>query len=765
MQSKRSKTLQLLITFVLFLFIDEAHSYLMVQKTQGVSWKGYVQQRSCTKRVTINPYFLDIEEDIELTPYTSSWSAPTDNLTTMEIFGKFYLPTQSVITGVLIWDGENILEGKLKGKEAARTQYEDVVDRNTSPPPRPRDPIIIEKISNGNEVDEYNLAIYPVTWGKNRKIRIRYLCPHKYLNGELQFSIPSVLIDECFPVINAISLEISGSKGIENFTLGPYYDTVYNLPYKANLNATFFQSNGSLQIKLKNQAEEMCVKTSFDDGLWKGNYVMYWGKPPDSLFINSGLRREVLFLWKWNFLHTFVYNDNTGKRLSAYGQEAISQAQQISSAAQDIADAGDKVGLLLDQGNPQANKFYTLGKKNTPLFDSLKTFLAGIDSSYFLTKLDGVEAPAKIRISENERAAFFKSNAESFDISLKLICSVFSKNEKVIKHIVLISAGPVPEMPNLEDYYMKSDTLLQNKISISAYGTSPRYPTGYWPGIPIYKVVEKHALIDSGTTVNGFWIPSKKDASFIKMVIGNSTKSYEKTMQITTCEYSYSYQNGDYDSVCNTTAADTTFFAGHSFSSWNDQIDWEAYDKIGNKLGSYKHIPLVFNTPQDTFAVKLWAGTTNPVAEGGYESNRGARFGIVDAQYSLLALGTDTLTSAEKLNIIEKGLPFLSDNDIFLSDALNTPVKQNGMVTNHAQSLSIIRMSNGIFKITLLKGMVINAIKVYDLKGRLLYSFSKQELSNKCEVFWNPQNKISKGSYKLVISTSIGNIVKSFIIF
>ena len=656
-----------------------------------------------------------------------------------------------------------ILEGKLKGKESARAQYEDVVDRNTSPPPRPRDPIIIEKISTSNPLDEYNLAIYPVTWGKNRKIRIRYLCPHKYSNGELQFSVPSVLIAQCYPVPNAISLEISGSKGIENFTLGPTHETVYNLPYKANLNTTSFQYNATLQIKLKNQAEEMCVKTSFDDGLWKGNYVMYWGKPPDSLFVNSGLRREVLFLWKWNFLHTFVYNDNTGKRLSSYGQEAINQAQQISSAAQGIADAGDKVGLLLDQGNPQANKFYTLGKKATPSFDSLKTFLAGINSSYFLTKLDGVEAPAKIRIPENERAAFFKSNAESFDISLKLICSVFSKNEKVIQHIVLISAGPVPEMPNLEDYYMKSDTLLKNKISISAYGSSPRYPTGYWPGIPLHKVIENHALIDSGTTVNGFLIPSKKDASF-KMTISNTANSYEKTMPITSI-CGYSYLSGHYAYDCKTAAIDTAFFAGHSFSPWNDRIVWDAYDKTGNKLGSYQHIPLVLNTSKDTFAVKLWAGTTNPVAEGGYESNRGARFGIVDAQYSLLALGTDTLTSTEKLNVIEKGLPFLSDNDIFLSDALNTPIKQNGTVTNHAQSLSIIRMSNGIFKITLLKGTVISAIKVYDLKGRLLYSFSKQEISNNNEVFWNPQNKISKGSYKLVISTSNGSIVKSFIIF
>ena len=110
MHMGQSKNLQVLTAFFLFLFIGEACSNLMVQKTQGVYWQSYVELTSCTKRVTINPYFLDIEEDIELKPNTD-FGIPTDNLNTLEIYGRFNLPTQSVITGVLIWDGD-YLRGK-----------------------------------------------------------------------------------------------------------------------------------------------------------------------------------------------------------------------------------------------------------------------------------------------------------------------------------------------------------------------------------------------------------------------------------------------------------------------------------------------------------------------------------------------------------------------------------------------------------------------------------------------------------------------------
>ena len=94
-----------------------------------------------------------------------------------------------LFVSALLWlNDTTILKAKLKPKSTALAQYETVVNRQSATPPKPRDPIIIEQVGT----NQYNLAVYPVTWTGERKMRIRYLTPQVYVNGELKLPLSYV---------------------------------------------------------------------------------------------------------------------------------------------------------------------------------------------------------------------------------------------------------------------------------------------------------------------------------------------------------------------------------------------------------------------------------------------------------------------------------------------------------------------------------------------------------------------------------------------
>lgn len=739
-----------------------------LRQTQGTSWWGRAELKSLTRRIVIHEYFIDVEDDVEFETGRTG-SPPPNNPNTLEITGNFYLPKQAVLTGVLIWDGDNILKGKLKSKTEARSQYEEVVDRNTSPPPRPRDPIIIEKANDArgwNNVSQefaymgyYRFNIYPVSWGKTRKIRIRYLCPIQFQDNAMVLPMPYSFdypTDEFSATVQLSAAgDYSAIKGTMIDSSGK--DTFVDFQFPC----TFEQKSGEIAWHSENHRyftpslryfvppyrdESFMATTSFPDGNWKGNYALFWGAPPDSLLMDAGLRREIVVLWKWNFWNTFVYATDTGKTVSPYGAEVIAQAGKIRELNRTVTGDGDKVGLLLEKGSPEQNKIFPLCRKNSDSFDTLQQFLNGIDSSYLLSTISGTAPPIDIRIAQNERENFFRQGAQSFDISLKLVCSLFSEHEKVIKHIVLLTAGPVPEMPNLEDYYQNSDAILGDNVTLSAYGTSPRYPTGYWPGVPVYRIVEGHAYTSgNGTDVFGIRIPEKKERMF-SVEIKSETASYDRQLS-----YTYDFWT-DTGLSSDTISVDTVTFAGHSLTPWEKQVLWKAYDDHGTMLATFHQTPFTINTARDTALVKLFAGAENPVSDTTFASNRGARYGVVDDRYSLLALEEDALHEKIKESLVEEGVPFLTDDEIFIAEETEDEASVRQQLKTVLKR-PVITIANGIVKILLPSDVKITTIRIYNLAGRLVFELPAEKLSSNKIITMNLRQVLGRGVYTLSVSS------------
>ena len=773
---------KLLVSIVMSLLIVSLPASSQIRfglrQTQGTTWwGGSAELSSLTRKITIHEYFIDVEEDVE---FKTSGSPPPNNPNTLEITGTFFLPTQSVVTGVLIWDGDNILKGKLKSKTEARNQYEEVVDRNTSPPPRPRDPIIIEKTgisswwSNVTQEygthDEYRFSIYPVSWGKSRRIRIRYLCPLQFLDKTMVLPIPYSFDYDPWSRDDFIaSLQLRSSDNCtsvevtEKDSSGIDISTIYHLPCTLEQGSGRMLWSNEKQMRIQPslryltlsnivEDESLVASTSFPDGNWKGNYALFWGTPPDSLLMNAGLRREIVVLWKWNFWNTFVYATDTGKTVSPYGAEVIAQAGKIMELNRTITDAGDRVGLLLEKGSPEQNRLFNLCGKNSETFDTLKHFLGSIDSSYLISTISGTAPPIDIRIADSEKENFFRKGVQSFDVSLKLVCSLFSKHDKVIKHIVLLTAGPVPEMPNLEDFYQKNDAVLGQDITVSAYGNSPRYPTGYWPGVPMYKIVEGHAYTGTGSMVGDIRIPEMKNRRF-SITMNSESFSYDQELFATVG----AWRTDGY--FTDTISVDTVTFAGHSLTPWNQEVVWNAYDVNHTLLATYHQHPVAIEVPQDTFLVKLFAGAGNPVSDTTFASNRGARYGVVDEQYSLLALEEDSIPQSEKEQLADAGAPFLTDNEIFIAEVDENAAAVR-MSPKKVLSQPLIALSNGVVRIQLPSEVKNATIRIYNLAGKLVYELPVKSYSGNKQISLKLRGLLGRGVYTISISSARFNFTR-----
>ena len=716
------------------------------RQTHGYPWYGDAQLTGFERRVTIHPFFMDIEEDYEMKPtgrYQPYYREPGDS-TTLEMYGEFSLPEGVAVTGVLIWDGEKILQGTLKGKSEARSQYESIVSRKL-------DPVLIEQTGSDSiaHTSKFNISIFPATYNQTRKIRIRYLVPQTLSLQGKYFSIPPSLAGGfCKFGIKNYKLSLIGTNDISKVFLSntdttstflcnlPFIDDKQKMAQFINkYDSTIGIFSNSINIKVKDHELPQLITTQFDTGNYKGNYSLFWGTPPDSLLVKAGLRREVAFLWKWNFPQAFVELNGLNKKVSMFGRQLLAQAKQIDNAVKNIYLSGDKSALVVDKGNRAANKLFRMCSGGSATADSISAYLFGIDSNFLFATCEGAKSPVRIRVDESEREKFYKNSIEDFDISLKTVVSLYSPDKRIIKHLVVITAGPLPDMSNNYNYYSDLDSILGKDITLSGYGSSPLYPLGYWPGVPMHQVVEKHALDTNGAFTSGYWMPEQRVASF-SATLSNSKTSVQMPLGF------YRPYVGRLDSFPKTTLT----FACHSTVAWNPTIEWKAYSLKGDLLGICIDKPDAFYQPQDTFVGKLWAASPIAISDTTFLSDRGFRFGIVDTQYSLLALPDDAVSAAQNENLATGGLPFLRDDQIF--PAPHVAIQNNFTIAKQLHHGIIVKqIANGTMKIFLPGIANAKYLRIFDARGRLLVQFTSEQLAGKEFVILQPAVKLASGLY------------------
>jgi hypothetical protein len=199
------KTLTFLLFAVLPVVADQS-AVFSSRATQGLAWTGLSQVIREKITVTVQPDHLDVEHELEIDA-RSNWNTP-NNPNSLEITGQLTLEKGTVVTGLLLWNGNVILKGKLRTREMARQQYEEVVDRNVTNPPPPRDPALLEKVGE----NRYDLSIFPVALNGSRKLRLRYLIPTRFEEGTHRSRFP-----HAFSRLASVTLR--GGSGIQGYAL------------------------------------------------------------------------------------------------------------------------------------------------------------------------------------------------------------------------------------------------------------------------------------------------------------------------------------------------------------------------------------------------------------------------------------------------------------------------------------------------------------------------------------------------------------------
>jgi hypothetical protein len=238
------------ILIVGIMVIVNSYSAIRWQTTRNGFSSGGCQIQSNKIRVNVHPFFVDVEEEAEISPVGDVWSGDAK---TLEIVNEFDLSHATAIQSMLLWNGERILKAKLKMKSDASGQYEDVVDRQKVIV-APRDPAIIEYVNE----DLYRCRIYPVEINSSRKIRIRYVVPISFENAIAQFNVGTIFTAGSYGQLKQVQLSVEKVDGYSgkcilttnNVHKSITYSSVYLLSPSEMVGSINWQSNVYAQFSI-----------------------------------------------------------------------------------------------------------------------------------------------------------------------------------------------------------------------------------------------------------------------------------------------------------------------------------------------------------------------------------------------------------------------------------------------------------------------------------------------------------------------------------
>jgi hypothetical protein len=626
---------------------------------------GLCELTTASLRVKVFPAFLDVEEDVEIAPVgiVDIGNDPK----TLEIVGTFSLPSGSAITGALLWDGTRILEGKLLDRGMADSLYESMVERNSIPPIRPRDPLIIESLSK----DNYRFRIYPAEPGRARHMRLRYQLPPTIGAQGLEIALTAAVIP-LFANADAggtsTQIPVTIVNGLDMpkviFAMGNAVRTEMVLPRTRLMSASelglaqySYDMWGNwvlipgVRIYPIDPRHQVMVKTAFPSGTMAGNYLNLYATVSDEVLQGLHQRVEVVVLWKWHNPGTWIKKNSWGEEISGYLYQAQNQAAVILALYQQLGGAGNKVGLLHDdsKGSPHTFK---VASREEPSYIQGREYLEQVQGEYISEFSRGI----KILKTQNGQTlkAGIGASKERFLSNMRLVKTLYSPETGVIRHLLVLSSGD-DFLSDEEDMNLAMDKIFEDQPvtmgPIAGFGFNQ-------VGFNFWDARRTHAYKGPMEATPWGEIPGLPVLN-INVVVKNAKKAYDFSLAC----------SGGLNNTCASLA-----FHGKSDEVWNDTLKWEAYDRAGKLVASTETVPKILNRVQDTAVAILWAGSDKPFSEK-KELPLGPVYGFVDRWASLLSLKKDSLSNAS--TYADTGVPNIANTDI-----KNVIPNYDGQLTN-----------------------------------------------------------------------------------
>lgn len=683
-------------------------------------------------KVSLGAGYLDVVEEVEIgaSEAGSRTPEPTGDRNTLEVTGVFYLPSGSAVTGLLIWNGETVLKGKLKPAGSANQQYEDFVDRNTSPPIQPRDPFFVRQAGFNESFETYEYKIFPVVWKEFRKIRVRYLVPRRVPAKGSGLFLPA-------PIFFANSNESNFKFRLEShfgFTRVGYRrksgDGFYDLPASVTVNYDFSEA---IEMQPTPEIPAHWLKTSIPDGDWQGHYLNFHAPLPRKALEESGLIRETVILWKWNHPETFFEMKAEKRVPTSWGLAVKDQARRILQVADVVWENEGEVGLVLHSGDRHRPKTFGMGPKIGPKADRIRDVVNSIASDNYWTEL--AEQIGKPNDPELNRPTEAQNGVIGFHLAVRAAYSLFSPAQNRLRTILFLSAGPRYAGDAHIDDSLDLDFLEDVSLSVLPHPSSRLE----WPGVGLAELLAggrfRRHTIDPGTGLPVFGIQS------VRMRFAAGGEEFAKDQAVPGLGFSAIPQ--------------ILQFAGHALAPWSPEMRLELVSATGRIMeSSHSYQPV--GSPQDTNLVKLWSKSPFRVSGKFPPTDLGMIFGVVDRSNSLLALDHDFAPTQSEAEILAGGIPHLQPGEIFAPPKLSQSTRIQSQ-----KNLANLRLSlRGGWIDFQLSGFRRGTVKIVDLSGKIL------AMENLEPGFGHYRIKLprSAGNATLIVMMEVDGQMRKFVI-
>jgi hypothetical protein len=601
------------------------HGLFRSQSTQGKAWTGTMTFVREAYNITVYPDYLDVELEWEL----GVGGTPPDSFqNALEIVGNINFERGSVVVGMVLWNNDILLKAKLKTNQQATQQYEEVVDRNAPVPPHPRDPVLLTWVGN----DNYDISIFPVTWGKTRTLRIRYLVPAYVSNGVNAIGYP-----HAFSSIATVS--IKNGPGVDGYTIesGASQKTIavpgVTLLSPSDYGFQAWGGSGKTAITRiipivpnYSQGSRLFYK-DFACGDFSGQMVHFAGMQAADVMKLVRVKDDYVILWRWN--HPDI--------LKKYACQIVAQSNLIKVFLATLEAREKRAGMIVDmQGGER--KTFELDKKGGKGFQQMMDFLSS------LSALKDVAPPkgAPPAFSQQETDSIVKASFNEFQAALRAAMLLFNDPDAQ-KHLLILTAGPRWTTRLAADQAVAWDstadaTSLLSYLSSNGlpYSSSDAAQPMHWPGVDLdrFQARPHQGLRLYASLTNG------KDTNRVLVQDNSSYTGY------------YSPQTG-------------TEMRIYTAQPIVKQVTWGLY--AGDKLiGRYRETPFSVEM-HDAMQYARLIGSSSalvPMAEH-MPSSLASTLGFIDSKYGLLALEQDTLDARTAARYAVRGVPTLHKEDIF----------------------------------------------------------------------------------------------------
>ena len=136
---------------------------------------------------------VDIRERVAVTRVDQIFTNHSDDV--LEGIYEFALPSGAIITDLVLWIGEERVQGLIMEKETARRTYDAIVRRNI-------DPALIEQIDE----EQFRLSIFPFPAQGSRRVELEYMQVLEARGGLISYRFPLAIEVEPAPVVGRFIL-------------------------------------------------------------------------------------------------------------------------------------------------------------------------------------------------------------------------------------------------------------------------------------------------------------------------------------------------------------------------------------------------------------------------------------------------------------------------------------------------------------------------------------------------------------------------------